>query len=218
MRIPPNLKYFLFFLLAIGLIVLGTLYLPRLIPGIGKIVIAIVLIAMALLSFFVLFKPAFSFLFARADGIFAVYADQSKNGFHVFSYHINNSSRYGGFSTRDIQHYYIVMNTGKLFYNCIYTHPMKPMTGRSGWQGFASFEESVLVSPLFEQSMKKLSGKAGMTLQLGQRINSSGENHFIIEINENRAELIKFNTATDEGIKIACTARTSLTTLWEKKI
>ncbi|HEV7779729.1 MAG TPA: hypothetical protein VGO58_00605 [Chitinophagaceae bacterium] len=218
MRLPPNLKYFLFFLLAIGLITLGTLYLPRIIPGIGKVVIAIVLIGMALLSFFVLFKPLFTFLYARADGIFTVYVDQSKQGFHVFAYHLNSGGEYSSFGSRDIQHYYILFETGKVYYKCIYSHSMQPTAGRSGWGGFISFEESVLTSPMFELSMKKLSARSKTTLQLGRRIDASGDDHFVAEADGKKAELKKFNTITDEGIRIACTDMSTGTILWEKKI
>jgi hypothetical protein len=218
MRIPPNLKYFLFFLLAIGLIALGVLYLPRIIPGIGKIMIGIILVVMALLSFFALFKPALTFLYARADGIFKVYLDQNLEGFHVFTYHLNSSGRYGGIRTRDIQHYYVIAETGRLFYNCIYTHRMQPVSGRSGWEGFSSFEESVLPSLMFDLSMTRFSTKSGTKLQLGQSIDPMSDNHFSFEIKGTIVNLQKFDTATNGGIQITCTDKTRQKPVWKRII
>src|SRR5688500_18401226 len=95
MRLPPNLKFFIFFILAIGLVVLGTIYLPRYVPGIGKVLGGVLIYGMLGLSIFVFVKPFFTFLYARADGIFEVYRDKSEKGFHVFAYHLNSGGEYG---------------------------------------------------------------------------------------------------------------------------
>jgi hypothetical protein len=218
MRLPPNLKYFLLFIFAIGIIVLATIYLPRYIPNIGKILGAVLIYGMLGLCVFVFIKPFLTFLYARTDGILAVYKDQSGNGFHVFGYHINPSGESGGSSTRDIQHYFILYEKGKIFYRSIYTHSMEPLSGRSGWEGYISFEESVLTSPMYEKSMKKLSARSGINLQLGESIKESADDHFNIHTTTMNIELKKFENAVDEGMRLTCTEKSSGSVLWTKKI
>lgn len=217
MRIPPNLKYFLLFLLVIAAITAGTIYLPKIFPNIGKIAIWIALGGMGILIIGTFVKPFLSFLYARTDGIFALYIDQSKKGFHVFGYHIGSGGETGP-SVRDIQHYFILFNNGRVYYKCIFSHDMEPVAGRSGWSGFDSFEKSVLPSPALKKTMEKLSAKTGINLQLAERINLSNDHSARFETEDYAIHLKKFEQATDEGIKITCTGRSSNRLQWKRKI
>jgi len=217
MRVPPNLKYVFVAIIAIAAIVLGTLYLPAIIPGIGKILTNILIWGMVLLMIFVFIKPMFTFLYARADGLLEIFIDKQGKGFHVFAYHLNSGGESAGGSTRDIQQYYITADIGKLFYRKIYSHTMEPMSGRSGWGGYTGFEESVLTSPMFEKSMAKLSGKTGIILQLGEKIKAKEDNHYLFSIDGKNIELKKYSGVVDEGIIITCTGQAGQL-LWKKKI
>jgi len=173
---------------------------------------------MGLLIVFTFIKPMFTFLYARADGLLEVFTDKNGIGFHVFTYHLNSGSESAGGSTRDIQQYYIIANTGKLFFRKVYSHDMEPMAGRSGWGGYTSFEESVLTSPMFEKSMAKLSGKSGMILQLGEKMRQTGDNHYLFSIDGKNIELKKYSGVADEGIVIICTSQATDEILWKQKI
>lgn len=217
MRIPPNLGYFLLFLVLAGLAILGVHYVPLLIPNIGTILMWALFAFIGVMMFFTFVKPMFTFLYARADGIFAVYMDKSKEGFHVFSYYINTSPEFGS-GTRDLQHYFILLRNGKIFYKEIYSHRMEPQSGRSGWEGFNSFEASVLPSPQLVRTLGKLSGKAGMPLQLGEEIKQAGDDHFVFDTSTQHIELKKFSGAVDEGIKVICTDKATGNIIWKRKI
>lgn len=219
MRFPPNLKYLIGFILAIGLVVLGTIYLPKLIPNIGSILIGIISMGMMIIVAFIVIKPFFAFLYARADGIFEVYINKSEKGFHLFSYHLNSSGEGYGESTRDIQHYFIQISNGKIYYNKLFTHLMVPATGRSGWGTFYGFEESVLKSKELPLSMHKLSAKSNMDLQLGRSIKSIGEaEYYEIHQDEYFITIKKYSNAADEGYKVICKNKNSDKQLWKKKI
>ena len=218
MRLPPNLKYFIAFLLVCGLIVAGTLYLPGLIPDIGKILSWVMISGMALLIIAVIIKPMLGFLYARTDGLFAVYIDESQQGFHVFGYHLNSSSRYSSFSTRDIQHYYITIDKGRIFYNIVYSHRMEPVAGKSGRQGFDSFEKSVLPSTAFSKSIQKLSKRSKLDLKLGAFIDNADDHSFSFEMDGCIVHGKKYATALDEGIRITCIEKHSDRNRWELKI
>lgn len=109
MRIPPNLKYVITFLLFMGLIIAGVLYLPRFFSGLDRIMSGILTALMVVLVLFLFIKPGIGFLYARADGILKVYTDKNGEGLHVFSYHIHSGG--DGDSLRDIQHYFIKKDT-----------------------------------------------------------------------------------------------------------
>lgn len=218
MRIPPNLKLFLIFILIMGAIVLGTLYLPRYIPNIGKILTTALIGGVGLLVVFFFIKPFVGFLYARTDGILEVYTDQSGKGIHVFGTHLNGGGDSVGPSTRDIQHYFILLENGKIYYKCIYTHRMESLTGRSGWEGYTSFEESVISSPMFDKSMIKLSAKSGIQLQLADRIKANKDDHYIVNTGGKIIELKKFDSAVDEGFRVTCSAMGSGELVWNKKI
>ena len=217
MRIPPNLKFFILFLLGVGLIVLATIYLPRVVPGIGKILGNVMVYGMLALCVFVFVKPFFTFLYERTDGVLTVFKDENGKGFHVFGYHINSGGD-SAFGTRDIQHYYILYTTGKLYFSRIFSHSMEPDTARSGWGGFSSFEQNVLPSPKFIKSMNKLSARSGTKLQLGSEIKGGDNDHYTFQAHGKIIELKKYENVVDEGFAIVCSEKSSGTITWKKKI
>ena len=217
MRTPPNLKYLISFLMFIGLIVAGTIYLPEYIPNLGEILGILLIAGMFILIVFAFIKPFIGLLYARADGIFEVFMDVSEKGIHIFSYHLNSDGEYGD-STRDIQHYFILIGTGKLYFKKLFSHSMEPADGRSGWGDFYSFEESVMGSKQLPVSIKKLSAKAKMELKLGRQIKSSGDDHYEIFQNEFLITIKKYSNAADEGIRVICTERQTEKQIWKRKI
>ncbi len=218
MRVPPNLKYVLLTIAIIAGIVVGSLYLPAIIPGLGKTIINIVLAGMGLLFIFAFIKPMFTFLYARADGLLEVLADKHGMGFHVFAYHINSGGESAGSGTRDILHYYIASETGRLYCRKIYSHTMEIADGRSGWEGYTGFEESVLGSPGFKKSIVTLSGKTGIGLQPGEKIKSTDTDHYIFSLNGKTIELKKYSGMVDEGIIVTCNEQATGQLVWKKKI
>lgn len=218
MRLPPNLKYFIGFILAIGIIIWGTIYIPKIIPDIGKILVNVISIGMLVLVSFVMLKLFLTFIYARADGIFEVYMDKSEKGLHIFSYHLNASGEGYGESSRDIQHYFILIETGKIYFKKMFTHLMVPASGRSGWGDFYGFEESVLKSNSLTQSLKKLSAKSKITLQLGRNIKSFSEDIWELQHNEYLITIKKYSNPADEGFRVICTIRNNEETVWKNKI
>lgn len=219
MRFPPNLKYFLLFIVAIGLIALATIYLPMIIPNIGDIIIGLVSFGMIALVFFVFVKPFVMFLYARADGLFEVYMDKSEKGIHVFSYHLNSGGESSTTSTRDIQHHFILLGNGKSYYKELFSHDMEPASGRSGWGDFYSFDESVLQSDQLPKSLQKFSDKTNMDLALGRHLRSHGDpEEYEIFQNEYVITIKKFSNPVDEGYKIVCKNKPSDRIVWTRKI
>ncbi|MFI5171471.1 MAG: hypothetical protein ACHQFW_03730 [Chitinophagales bacterium] len=218
MRFPPNLKYFIVLILAMGAVAVGTIYLPRLIPNIGEIFIGMISIGMLVGVFFVIVKPFFTFLYARADGIFEVYMDKSEKGFHIFSYHINSGGESSMADTRDIQHYFILIETGKVYFKRMFSHSMEPATGRSGWGDFYGFEQSVLGSAQLTLSMHKLSAKSNMDLQLGRNIKSFGEDGYEIQQDEYIITIKKYSNVADEGYRVVWSNRHNERIVWKKRI
>ena len=201
----------------IGLIVAGTIYLPEYIPNLGEILGILLIAGMFILIVFAFIKPFIGLLYARADGIFEVFMDVSEKGIHIFSYHLNSDGEYGD-STRDIQHYFILIGTGKLYFKKLFSHSMEPADGRSGWGDFYSFEESVMGSKQLPVSIKKLSAKAKMELKLGRQIKSSGDDHYEIFENEFLITIKKYSNAADEGLRVICTERQTEKQIWKRKI
>lgn len=219
MRFPPNLKYFLLFIVAIGVITLATIYLPLIIPNIGDIIIGLVSIGMLALVLFVFIKPFVMFLYARADGLFEVYMDKSEKGIHVFSYHLNSGGESSTTSTREIQHHFIILESGKSYFKELFSHIMEPASGRSGWGDFYSFEESVLQSKQLPKSLQKFSDKTNMDLALGRNLRSHGDpEEYEIFQDEYVLTIKKFSNAIDEGYKIVCKNKPSESFVWTRKI
>ena len=219
MRFPPNLKYFLLFIVAIGVITLATIYLPLIIPNIGDIIIGLVSIGMLVLVMFVFIKPFVMFLYARADGLFEVYIDKGEKGIHIFSYHLNSGGESSTTSTRDIQHHFIILESGKSYYKELFSHDMEPASGRSGWGDFYSFEESVLQSKQLPKSLQKFSDRTNMDLALGRHLRSHGDfEEYEIFQAEYVFTIKKYSNIVDEGYKIVCKNKPSDRIIWTRKI
>jgi len=219
MRFPPNLKYFLLFIVAIGAIALATIYLPLVIPNIGEILIGLVTFGMLVLVIFVFVKPFIMFLYARADGLFEVYMDKNEKGIHIFSYHLNSGGESSTRSTRDVQHHFIVFEGGKSHFKELFSHTMEPASGRSGWGDFYSFEESVLQSKQLSHSLQKFSGKTNMDLALGRHLKSHGNpEEYEIFQDEYLITIKKYSNSVDEGYIIICKNKTTHKIRWTRKI
>jgi hypothetical protein len=217
MRIPPNLKYVFLFLLFIGIIVLGVFYVPKWIPNIGQILTWIFVGFMMILIVGVVVRLFFTFIYARTDGIFEVYRDAAGKGFHVFGHHTGTSPEFGD-APRDIQHYYISYDKGKVRYKQLFSHSMTPASGRSGWEGFYSFEENVLKGKQLPVSLQKFSKQTGLQLGLNEKIKEKEDDHYLFEAGNITIEIKKFEQALDEGFRVVCRDKTSGKIKWKIKI
>lgn len=218
MRTPPNIKYFLLFLLAIAIISLATIYLPKLIPNIGNTLMVLLIACMCLLMCFVVIKYFINFLYARADSILKIFIDESELAIHIFSTHLNSGGEYFSNNTRDIQHYLVMIGSGKLYMKTMFSHSMEPDSGRSGWGGFYGFEESVLGTEHLKKSLEKLSIKTKLNLKLGREINPLEEHVYEIHIKEKVLSIKKYHNVADEGFQIICADKLSGKIDWKKRI
>lgn len=217
MRIPPNLKNFLLSAVAIGVIVCACIYLPKWIPGIGDIATVIVILGMFILIVAIVGKSFITSLYARADGIFAIYDDVSETGMHVFSYHLSSGGEMS-FNTRDIQHYFMKYDSGKRYMKVMFSHSMEPADGRSGWGEFRSFEESVLKSSALKKTMEILSKKSGVQLALKNEWKNYGEDSWTIYWKNRTITIKKYSSILDEGFLITCFDTVTHKTFWKKRI
>ena len=217
MRLPPNLKYVLYFFLFIGFIYLCVVYVPRWIPNIGQILVWIFCGFMCIVIFGVVAKVTLTFLYARTDGIFEVYKDGAGKGFHVFGYHLGPSPEFGS-GDRDIQHYYISYNKGKVLYKKLFSHSMEPATGRLGWGNFTTFEENVLQGKQLPLSLQKFSKQTRLSLSLQSKIKPAEDGHYIFDAHGLTIEIKKFEQALDEGFRVICKDKNSGSIRWKTKI
>jgi hypothetical protein len=115
-----------------------------------------------------------------ADGIFEIFLDANDKDLHVFTYHRVTGGRGYGASLRLIQHYLIIADTGKSYYSILFSHSMKSLSGRSGYEGFDSFGKSVLQSRVLKDKLAELSLKIGRTLDLGQLLKKDADDKYLI--------------------------------------
>src|SRR6478736_5908041 len=99
---------------------------------------------------YVVFSGFFASVNEYADGIFEIFLDANDKDIHLFSYRtiVNRKSRGG--STRLIQHYLMMADTGKSYYSVLFSHSLESISGSAGYDGFDSFGKSVLQSQVLK--------------------------------------------------------------------
>ena len=182
MRFTSTAKRFLLFLLALTAITVLVLYVVNHNPNIAsKIGTGLMAIFICFLIYVVL-APLFHMLGERADKIMAVYPDISGKGLHIFSSFSTSRGRASAFPLRSIQYYFLVADTRKLLYTVLMKHSMEPLSGRSGYEGFTSVEETILSSPAFKKITGEYSAKAGWELQLGTAPNAGNDESYTTQL------------------------------------
>ncbi|MES2773118.1 MAG: hypothetical protein V4722_02975 [Bacteroidota bacterium] len=166
MRFTATTKRFLLFVLGLAALTALVLFVINYYPNIASHVGTGLMAIFICFLIYVVFAPLFHFLGERADSVMAVYPDTSGKGLHIFSSFSASRGRFSAFPLRSIQYYFLVADTRKLLYTVLLKHNMEPVSGRSGYEGFSSLEETVLQSQAFKDALKKYSAKAGWELQL----------------------------------------------------
>ena len=218
MNMNATQKYFLLFILGIGALVAGVFYLAFVIPDVGKYVYIAVLAIAGAYILYVTILPLVSFLSERAGAILNVYLDETGSGIHIFSTY--SVSRYKTFRSplRYIQHYFIVTETGKLYYKVLFSHDQRPVAGEVGYPGYTSFESSVLGSGDFTRSMEEFSKKTNVQLRLGKQIGKSDEDHYSFHTGNAGIEIKKFRGTLEDVFAVLCYTADGSKLNWKRKI
>jgi hypothetical protein len=211
-------KRFLWFILGIGALVALVFYLAFGIPEVGKYAYMIVLGIAGIFILYVSFLPLFSYLSERADVILNVYLDESGKGIHIFSAYSVSRYKTNRAPLRYIQHYFIVTGTGKLYYKVLFNHTQQPLAGQAGYPAYSSFEESVLGSDEFKQSMDTFSRKVNIPLHLGKHVGTSDEDQYMIHTGGCNIEIRKFKGTLDDVFEVLCYDANSNKLAWKRKI
>jgi len=137
---------------------------------------------------YIVFSGFFATVNEYADGIFEIFLDANDKDIHVFTYHndVRRSSRGG--SSRLIQHYFMVADTGESYYSVLFSHSTQSRPGQGGYEGFDSFGKSVLQSEELKVKLAELSVKVGRKLDLGEMLRKGVTDQY--QIGDHRALLI----------------------------
>ena len=166
---------------------------------------------------YIVFSGFFATVNEYATGIFEIFLDANDKDIHVFTYHndVNRKSRGG--SSRLIQHYFMVADTGKSYYSVLFSHSTESRSGYGGYEGFDTFGKSVLQSEELKVKLAELSKKVGRKLDLGEMLRKGTDDQY--PIGDHRALLIgqKENLYTTQ-LTVVYTDVDLNKTLWKNKI
>ena len=110
-----------------------------------------------------------------ASGVQEVYMDVNQKDIHLFTYHKISRAKTGESTLHLLQHYFIKTESGKSYYNTLFSFSVRSASGRSGVEGYTTFEETVMPSEELAKSLEKLSRKLRWKPELGEKIRSDGE-------------------------------------------
>jgi hypothetical protein len=163
---PPSLFVTALLVLPVGAFVFfGFLYYPTVLNYIGFILVLAVFYG-------IIRANATAFTFTKnevASGIYEIHMDSNETDFHVFTYHNSTRIKSGLSPLRIVQHYFF-RESGERFYNELFSHDIRAKKGAAGYEGFETFEKSVLPSNELRESLITFSGKAGKTLGIGRKL------------------------------------------------
>jgi len=155
------------FVLAVGAFVFfGFQYYPGLLNVLGMILMLTVL-------YWIFRVNASAFSFSKnevASGIFDIYMDANESDFHVFSYHNSSRAKSGLSPLRIVQHHFFRAGAGEYLYSELFSHDLRAKKGAAGYEGFETFETSVLQSEELKESLAKFSEKSGKSLGIGRKL------------------------------------------------
>jgi len=217
MRLTSTAKYFIGFLLATAAIVFLVLYLASAQPGLTGIAVGILLIAFAGFILYISGTQLLGYLRERADNILAVCPDASGKALHIFSSFSSPGGRLATTSMRSIQYYCVLTDTHQSFYTVLFSHPVKALSGRSGYEGFPSFEEAVLQSDRYKNVLASYSAKAGFQLQPTAASPAGKEQDHATKLGTGMYRVLTSKTMVSNNLQLCCFDEAG-GLLWKKKL
>jgi len=217
MRFSATAKYFIGFLLGLAVVVVLILFLINYQPKLTSIVGGSLLVIFVGFILYVTGGHLFSFLSERADNILAVYTDVSGKALHIFSSYSVGGGRYAATRLRSIQYYCVFTDTQKVFYTVLLSHPLKPQSGRSGYEGFISVEETVLQGDAYKAALVKYSVKAGLSLQPADPVAAGNNQDYTITTGANTYRIVNSKGFIKDTLQLCCFDEAD-NLLWKKKL
>lgn len=166
------------------------------------------------------FFPSSSFSLpakGTADGILQIFVDRNENDFHVFSYNSISQVKTGGGRLHLVQHYFILGNTGESYYHPLFTFSARSAKGRSGYEGYTSFEEDVIPTVDFDESMANFSKETGKKLELGQKLVSEDERTYFIN-DHRKLNVLKVEKEFSTELTLEYINRDKHESIWSTRI
>jgi hypothetical protein len=210
-------KSFLRLLFIILVIAAGVLYLMVYQQQIAIILGGCLMLFTMGFIFYTNFWPVANYLSERATNVMNVYQDASGNGLHIFSAFIVSRIKSGLCPLRNIQYYFLVPGTRKLYYKILFSHEMETAKGHAGYEDFTSFEEEVLPGEDLRIAMEEFSAKAGWQLQLGDLVPAGEKEEYETKLGECTFRIETKTAAIQDTMQVCCYDDTD-TLLWSKKI
>jgi hypothetical protein len=217
MRFTNTAKYFVGFLLGLAAIVLLILFLSNYQPKLTSIIASSLLVIFAGFLLYVAGGHLFSFLGERADNILAVYTDVSGKALHIFSSFSVGGGRSTATPLRSIQYYCVITDTQKVFYTVLLSHPIKPTSGRSGYEGFSSVEETVLQGDAYKAALANYNLKGGQALQPADPVAAGKNQDYAITTGANTYKIINSKGFIKDTLQLCCFDEAD-NLLWKKKL
>ena len=187
---------------------------------------AIFIIVCGLLLFFLfrvvirIFFPSSSFAMpakGTADGILEMFVDRNEKDFHVFSYHSISQVKTGGGRLHLVQHYFILGDTGESHYHPLFTFSARSAKGRGGYEGYTSFEEDVVPTADFDESMANFAKETGKKLELGQKLITENERSYFIN-DHRKLDVVNVQKEFSKELTLAYGNRDTRETIWSIRI
>ncbi len=217
MRFTNTAKYFVGFLFGLAAIVLLVLFFINYQPKLTGIVGTCLLVIFTGFLLYVAGGHLFSFLGERADNILAVYTDVSGKALHIFSSFSVGGGRSTATPLRSIQYYCVLIDTQKVFYTVLLSHPLKPLSGRSGYEGFSSVEETILQGAAYKAALANYNVKAGLPLQPADAVAAGDNQNYAITIGANTYRIINTKGFIKDTLQLCCFDEAD-NLLWKKKL
>ena len=187
---------------------------------------AIFIIVCGLFLFFLfrmlfrIFFPSSSFSLpgkGTADGVLVIFVDRNESDFHVFSYHSISQVKTGGGRRHLVQHYLILGNSGESYYHPLFTFSARSAKGRGGYEGYTSFEEDVIPTADFDESMANFTKETGKKTELGQKLVSENERNYFIN-DHRKLDVLKVEKEFSNELTLEYINRDTRETIWSTRI
>ena len=152
-----------------------------------------------------------------ADGILEIFIDRNETDIHLFSYNSISQVKTGGGRLHLVQHYFILGDTGESYYHPLFTFSARSAKGRGGYEGYKSFEEDVIPTLDFDESMNKFSTDAGKKLELGQKLSSENERNYFIN-DHRKLDILKVEKEFSKELTAEYFNRDTREVIWSTRI
>ena len=188
---------------------------------------AAIFIVVSGLFLFFLFRMLFRMFFpssplslpakGTADGILEIFVDRNEKDFHVFSYHSISQVKTGGGRLHLVQHYFILGDMGESYYHPLFTFSARSAKGRGGYEGYTSFEEDVIPTVDFDESMANFAKETGKKPELGQKLVSENERNYFIN-DHRKLDVLKVQKEFSKELTLEYFNRDTRETIWSIRI